>query len=312
MNNQQKKPAVVIVCGPTGVGKTAAAIRLANTFGGEIVGADSMQIYQQMNIGTAKPTAEEQAAARHHMIDIVPPSAAFDAARYAEMARNIIVDLHRKGKLPIVAGGTGFYVKALTRGLFETLPEDKALRRRLREEAGQHGPGAMLERLRACDPESAQRLHPNDTYRILRALEVFMATGRPLSEHHRRHRFREQPFRTCTIGLTLAREVLYDRINRRVDRMLAEGLVDEVRQLLAAGHASSLKSMGAIGYRHMTDFIQGRLSLEEAVRTMKRDTRRYAKRQLAWFQAESDVHWRTPDQMEEMLTLVKNFLPEAP
>ena len=312
MSATTSRPGIIVVCGPTGIGKTATAILLAEAYGGEIVSADSMQIYRYMEIGTAKPTAEEQGRVPHHMIDIITPEVPFDAARYEKMAREIIRDLHGRGKLPIVAGGTGFYIKALTSGLFDTVPVDPSVRQRLREEAATSGADALYQRLAACDPVSAERLHPNDTYRIVRALEVFETTGSPISSHHRRHQFREDPFRQLKIGLAMERDALYARIDARVDAMLQEGLLDEVRKLLDEGYAPSLKSMQSIGYRHMIEFIQGRLNWEEAVRTLKRDTRRYAKRQMAWFKAEADIHWLAPDRTEEMKQRIDSFLRRDP
>ena len=302
------KPSIVVICGPTGIGKTTTAILLAEAYGGEIVSADSMQIYRFMEIGTAKPTQAEQDRIRHHMIDIVSPDDPFDAARYEKLAREIIQDLHTRGKLPIIAGGTGFYIKALTSGLFDTVSIDPTVRQQLRKEAATLEPDALHGRLSAVDPVSAERLHPNDTYRILRALEVFETTGRPISSHHRRHQFHEHPFRQIKIGLAMDRDALYARIDARVDTMLREGLLDEVRKLLSEGYAPSLKSMQSIGYRHMVLFIQGLLTWEEAVRTLKRDTRRYAKRQMAWFNADTDIHWLAPDQIEEMKQLIDSFL----
>lgn len=303
-----RKPDIVIICGPTGIGKTATAISLAEAFDGEIVGADSMQIYREMEIGTAKPTPEEQARVPHHMVDIIPPDAAFDAARYEKMARKIVSGLHGRGKLPIVAGGTGFYIKALTRGLFDTIPHDPAVRQRLQEEAETLGGDALHRRLAGCDPETARRLHPNDSYRVVRALEVFEVTGRPLSAHHQNHQFGDRPFRQLSIGLTIPRETLYNRIDTRVELMLQAGLLNEVRELLEKGYAPELKSMQSIGYRHMADFLRGRIDWEEAVRTMKRDTRRYAKRQMVWFKKDPEVHWLAPDQLAEMKELVAAFL----
>jgi tRNA dimethylallyltransferase len=303
-----QKPNIVVICGPTGIGKTATAITLAEAYNGEIVGADSMQIYREMEIGTAKPTPGEQARVRHHMVDIVPPDAPFDAAQYEKMARETVYDLHSRGKIPVVAGGTGFYIKALTRGLFDTIPTDPEVRRRLQTEAAALGGGALHQRLAACDPETARRLHPNDTYRIVRALEVFEVTGKPLSAHHRDHQFGDRPFRQVTIGLTIPREALYSRIDTRVDMMLQTGLLNEVRGLLDRGYGPELKSMQSIGYRHMTDFLLGRLPWEEAVRTMKRDTRRYAKRQMVWFKSDPEIHWLAPDRIAEMRRLVETFL----
>lgn len=302
------KPDIVVICGPTGIGKTDTAISLAEEFNGEIVGADSMQIYQFMEIGTAKPTPEEKARIPHHLVDIIPPDEPFDAARYEKMARKVISDLHERGKLPIVAGGTGFYIKALTQGLFDTIPHDPDIRRRLQEEAEALGGETLHQRLIACDPKTAERLHPNDTYRIVRALEVFEVTGKSLSTHHQDHQFGDRPFRQLNIGLTIPRETLYKRIDTRVDMMLQAGLLDEVRELLEKGYAPELKSMQSIGYRHMADFLHGRLNWEEAVRTMKRDTRRYAKRQMVWFKSVPEIHWLVPDRLEEMRRLVGEFL----
>ena len=302
------KPSIVVICGPTGIGKTTTAILLAEAYGGEIVSADSMQIYRFMEIGTAKPTPAEQARIPHHMIDIIAPEDPFDAAQYEKMARGIIRALHERGKLPIIAGGTGFYIKALTSGLFDTVSIDATVRQQLRKEAATLGPEVLYKRLSVIDPVSAEKLHPNDTYRIVRALEVFETTGSPISSHHRRHQFREHPFRQIKIGIAMDRDALYARIDARVVTMLREGLLDEVRKLLDKGYAPSLKSMQSIGYRHMVAFIQGRLTWEEAVRTLKRDTRRYAKRQLAWFKADTDIHWLAPDQIEDMKKLIDPFL----
>jgi tRNA dimethylallyltransferase len=306
-----QKPDIIVICGPTGIGKTTTAIALAEAYNGEIVGADSMQIYREMEIGTAKPTPEEQARVPHHMVDIIPPDAPFDAARYEKLAREAVYDLHKQGKLPIVAGGTGFYIKALTRGLFDAIPSNPEIRQRLQAEAKALSGGELHQRLAACDPETARKLHPNDTYRIVRALEVYEVSGRPLSEHHQDHRFGDRPFRQLSIGLTIPRETLYSRIDTRVDLMLQAGLLDEVRELMEKGYGPELKSMQSIGYRHMADFLLGRLPWEEAVRTMKRDTRRYAKRQMVWFKKDPDIHWLAPDQIETMEQLVKGFLSKT-
>jgi tRNA dimethylallyltransferase len=302
-----QKPNIVVICGPTGIGKTSGAITLAETCNGEIVGADSMQIYRLMEIGTAKPTPEEQARIPHHLIDIITPEVSFDAAQYEKIARKIISDLHERGKLPIVTGGTGFYNKALTQGLFDTIPHDPEVRKRLKEEADTLGGDTLHNRLLTCDPETARKLHPNDTYRVVRALEVFETTGKPLSFHHKAHRFSGRHYRQLKIGLTIPREALYERINSRVDLMLQAGLLDEVRTLLEKGYGPELKSMQSIGYRHMVDFIAGRLDWQETVRTMKRDTRRYAKRQMVWFKADPEIHWLAPDQLTEMRELVEGF-----
>jgi tRNA dimethylallyltransferase len=308
MPSATPKPKIIIVCGPTGIGKTAVAIELARHFKGQIVGADSMQIYKYMDIGTAKPTAREQARAVHHMIDIVAPDEPFDAARYAKRARQIITRLCEKDILPFVVGGTGLYIKALLYGLFNDDVSDPHIRGKLKAEAKTHGIEYLHRRLRRLDPETANRLHPHDTYRILRALEVVLTSGQAISQHYREHAFAERAFEALKIGLKMKRELLYERINQRVDAMVASGFVDEVKELLARGYAADLKAMQSIGYRHLVDTIQGRISLAECVRTLKRDHRRYAKRQLTWFNADPDIIWQAPDQIQEMIRLVNRFI----
>jgi len=302
------KANVIVICGPTALGKTAVAIDLAKAFSAEIIGADSMQIYRYMDIGTAKPNPDEQAAVPHYMIDIVDPDEPFDARQFAKKAREKILTLHARGVVPFVVGGTGLYIKALVHGLFPAAPSNPDIRRRLKEEGKIRGADSLYNRLNRCDPESAKRLHPNDTYRIIRALEVYELTGKRISEYHRAHRFMDMPFNVLKIGLNMNRDLLYDRINRRIDGMIDAGLLDEVKGLLNMGHSADLKSMQSIGYRHMVDFIQNRSSWNEALRTLKRDTRRYAKRQLTWFKADSEIKWSEPDQIKDIHQMIKKFL----
>jgi tRNA dimethylallyltransferase len=308
MHSTTAKPKIVIICGPTGIGKTAVAVDLAQRFKGQIIGADSMQIYKYMNIGTAKPTAEERARVVHHMVDIVAPDEPFDAARYAKHARRIIDQLCNQHILPFVVGGTGLYIKALLYGLFDDTVSDPQIRANLEAEADVNGIDALYQRLCDLDPETADRLHPNDTYRILRALEVVMASGQAISQHHREHAFAEQPFQVLKIGLNIERELLYARINQRVDAMIAAGFVDELKSLLSRGYSADLRSMQSIGYRHGVDYLERRLTWAECVRTIKRDHRRYAKRQLTWFNADPEIIWKTPEQIEEMIGLVDTFI----
>ena len=308
MNKKSRKPPVIVICGPTGIGKTSTAIEAAEKFSGEIIGADSMQIYRQMEIGTAKPTMEEQRRIPHHMIDIVDPDEDFDAARYSEMGRKIIFTLHSRKCISIVTGGTGLYIKALIYGLFRADSPDVKTRRQLKEESAAHGSTKLHNRLKQIDPEAAERLHPNDTFRIIRALEMHAATGKTLTEHHRSHGFRDTPFRVLIIGLSMERQALYDKIDRRVDAMMAAGLVDEVKGLLKKGYTKDLKSMQSIGYRHMVSYLSGRLSKKEAVRTMKRDTRRYAKRQLTWFRSDPDIVWTKPRNVPALYPKIEAFL----
>ena len=299
---------IVVICGPTGIGKTTAAIRLARDFGGEIVGADSMQIYRRMDIGTAKPTPAEQAAITHHMIDVADPDEPFDAARYASMATVCIRRLHREGTLPVVAGGTGFYIKALEFGLFDTRPPDPQIRRRIENQADVEGLGALFAVLKRRDPTSAARIHPHDRFRIIRALETLESTGQPISALQRRHGFTQKRFEAFKIGLTIDREALYARINRRVDAMLAEGLLNEVQSLLEQGYGPGLKSMQSIGYRHMCQYLAGQTPWDATVEEIKRDTRRYAKRQFTWFKSDPDIIWSVPEALQDLMPEIERFL----
>jgi tRNA dimethylallyltransferase len=292
------------------LGKTSAAMRLAEIFDGEIVGADSMQIYRHMDIGTAKPTAKEKVQVKHHMIDIIDPDERFDARQYAAMARERVETLYHRNKIPFVVGGTGFYIKALLNGLFETEAEGENIRNGLKKEADFHGTAFLYDRLCRQDPEASKKIHPNDAYRIIRALEVLAMTGKAISGLHKAHGFNDHPFVVLKIGLYIPREILYDRINKRVDVMIDHGLLDEVKGLLAMGCSPDSKSMQSIGYRHMVDFIHGDCSWEETVRTFKRDTRRYAKRQMTWFRADPEIIWKAPDAMEDIKVLIQKFLTQ--
>jgi tRNA dimethylallyltransferase len=305
---EKQKPQIVVICGPTGVGKTAIVIELARALGGEIVSADSMQIYRYMDIGTAKPTPEERAAAPHHMIDIADPDEPFDAARYASLARSAIGAIIARGRLPLVAGGTGFYIRALVGGLFDAGASDPEIRDRLRQEVETEGADALYRRLESRDPLTAGTLHPNDTFRIIRALEIFEVTGNPLSIHQQQHAFRNRPYDVLALGLEMDRQRLYERIDRRVDIMMDAGFLEEVEHLLARGYGPGLKSMQSIGYRHMVDLIQGSCDRETALATMKRDTRRYAKRQLTWFRGDAQVVWVGVDQPNDILKRIREFL----
>jgi len=310
MESETIRPRVIVICGPTALGKTSAAMRLAEIFDGEIVGADSMQIYRHMDIGTAKPTAKEKAQVKHHMIDIIDPDERFDARQYAVMARETVETLYHRNKIPFVVGGTGFYIKALLNGLFETEAEGENIRNGLKKEADIHGAAFLYDRLCRQDPEASKKIHPNDAYRIIRALEVLAMTGKAISGLHKAHGFNDHPFVVLKIGLHIPREILYDRINKRVDVMIDHGLLDEVKGLLAMGCSPDSKSMQSIGYRHMVDFIYGDCSWEETVRTFKRDTRRYAKRQMTWFRADPEIIWKAPDAMEDIKILIQKFLTQ--
>ena len=300
------KPRVAALVGATAVGKTAVALALAEALRAEIVNADSLQIYRELDIGTAKPTPAERARAPHHLIDVANPQEAYDAARYCLEARAVLAALHARGVPPLVVGGTGLYIKALLSGLFLEGGPVPPVRARLRRELGDLGLPALYARLLHLDPDTAARLHPHDTYRIIRALEVMEATGRPLSALIAAHRFQDAPYRVLKLGLRLAREELYQRIDQRVQVMLAAGWLEEVEGLLAR-YPPDLKPLQALGYRHLINYLTGRWSLEEALTLLARDTRRYAKRQLTWFGSDPEIRWFAPDEIEEMSAVLGEF-----
>jgi tRNA dimethylallyltransferase len=308
VDTDHKKPKAVIICGATGIGKTGFAIELAKKFKGEIIGADSMQVYRHMDIGTAKPTPKERSMVAHHMVDVVDPGESFDAETYAAMAFQKVLDLTDRDTIPFVVGGTGLYIKSLVFGLFDADPADPVIRNRLKEEAELKGSLFLHQKLGNCDPETAAKLHVNDTYRIIRALEIYEVTGIPISEYHRHHRFKSHRLDTLSFCLQMDRDRLYERIDARVDEMIQAGLLDEVKQLLDAGYSSALKSMQSIGYRHMVEFLTGHMAWEEAVRTLKRDTRRYAKRQMTWFRADPEIIWVASEPSEDIENRISNFL----
>ncbi len=308
MTTEIPKPKAVVVCGPTGIGKTSVAIKLARTFKGEIINADSMQIYRYMDIGSAKPTVEEQADARHHLINIVDPDESFDAVKFSEMALKKIDELHSKEIFPFVTGGTGLYIKALIHGLFRDRPADPHILDRLNTMAKTKGSAFLHQQLEQNDPEAAGKIHPNDTFRIIRALEVFEATGKPISSFHRAHRFPDGSIDVIKIGLNMDRPVLYDRINRRVDMMIDEGLVEEVKGLIKKGYSEQLKPMGSIGYRHITNYLIHHVPWEDTLFLFKRDTRRYAKRQLTWFRNDHEIKWFEPSEINAMVETVGKFI----
>jgi len=307
MSYETNKPSVIVICGPTGIGKTSSSIRLAEMFGGEIISADSMQIYRDMNIGTAKPTREEQALITHHMIDIVAPDEPFDAARFGEMAGDRITDLNKKKIIPFVAGGTGLYIKALLHGLSRARPANSKIIERLEKDAENNGSEVLHKKLQECDPEAAGKIHPNDVFRLVRALEIFEETGKPISEYHNEHMFKKTPYNALKVCLDMERDKLYNRIDLRVDLMLKTGLIEEVQGLLDAGYTTNLKPMQSIGYRHIVDYLSGNTTLNETVETLKRDTRRYAKRQMTWFRADNDINWINRDNFDEMQELISKF-----
>jgi tRNA dimethylallyltransferase len=308
---ERVQPRLVILVGPTGAGKSGLAIELAETFGGEIINADSMQVYRYMDIGTAKPTAEEQQRVKHHLIDVVTPDKPFHADLYRRLGRKTVDSLRRK-KTPIfVAGGTGLYIRALTQGLFNSPKINPAVREKLKLEIEQKGGYLLYHRLRKVDPETAARIHSNDFLRIVRALEVFESTGMPISFFRDQHRFGDRPYLTLKMGVEIDREILYRRIDERVDRMIEKGFLQEVKRMLEMGYGPALKPMQSLGYKQMLQFISKVLEWDEAVRQMKRDTRHYAKRQRTWFKADREVIWRDASaDRAKIFEEVKYFLRE--
>jgi tRNA dimethylallyltransferase len=305
---------VLAIVGPTGVGKTALAVALARDFPFEAVSVDSRQVYRRMDIGTGKPTAAERRALRHHLLDVVDPDQPYDAARFARDAAGAIADIRARGRQPILVGGTGLYLRALLDGLSPLPPADPVLRRQLRAEAAAGGPESLHRRLAGLDPATAARLHPRDLVRLIRALEIALLTAeRPSALRGRRQRPPAAACPAVVIGLTMAREALYARLDARVDRMLAGGLLQEVETLLAAGYAPALPAMQGIGYRHLAPVLEGRVALPDALRAMKRDTRHYAKRQWTWFGRDERVRWVTgdPDDSPSVVASVKKSIEGA-
>ncbi len=282
----------LLLAGPTAGGKTSLSIEIfrdiGSSFGLEIVNADSMQIYRRMDIGTAKPSASERGIVAHHLIDIAEPDEQFDAARYVLVARPVIEELRGKNIVPLVVGGTGLYMRALTRGLCAGPPSEPQVKERFVSLEKTLGLAHLYGELLRVDPASAAKIHPNDRQRIIRALEVFHVAGVPLSALQRSHGFARELFPTVKVFITRARDVLYRRIEQRVDSMMEEGLRAEVEGLLDMGYGPELKAMQSIGYRQMAAHLAGKMSLDEAVLEIKRQTRRYAKRQITWFGADSE------------------------
>jgi tRNA dimethylallyltransferase len=292
------KPKLLVIAGPTASGKTSFAVNLAVEFEAEIVGADSMQVYRGLDIGTAKPSTEELKGVAHHLMDLVNPDESFDAARFVEEADRAIADISGRGKRVIVAGGTGLYLRALLHGLHQGPASTPEIRAEINDRAKQEGWPALHAELLSKDPKIAQRLHPNDGVRIGRALEVFQASGVPMSEWQRRHAFSRSRYESLIMGIEWQRDELNQKIEKRTQEMMDAGLLKEVKSLLAAGWGSELKPMQGLGYRRLCEHLAGELSLEEAVEKIKTDTRRFAKRQMTWFKKEPGLEWVAPSDKQ--------------
>lgn len=299
------KQSVVCIVGPTASGKTALSIALAKQYNAEIVSADSMQIYCGLDIGTAKPSVIEQDGIVHHMLDVVSPFEDYSVARYVEEAEHVISDIHARGKLPIIVGGTGLYIDSLMRGAtFAAQVQDENFRAEMEAYARENGNHALHERLREIDPVQASRLHENDVKRVIRALEVYHTTGKCLSEHNAETADLPQKYHACWLGLTYEnRQVLYERIDRRVDKMIAEGLMTELKEIQTRGISRDATAMQAIGYKELWDVPFGE-PIEVAAERLKQATRRYAKRQLTWFRRNKKIHWLTVDRTENFDSLL--------
>jgi tRNA dimethylallyltransferase len=305
---QDQRPKLIIIAGPTASGKTAAAVEMALEFNGEIINADSMQVYRYMDIGTAKPAAGERKGVIHHLIDVVNPDEEFNASLYRKAAIPVINEIIGKGRTCFVAGGTGLYIKALLGGLMECPPADIDIRDGLIKECREKGSLFLHNRLKKLDPGSAERIHPNDKTRVIRALEIIRLTDRPLSSVITQHAFNERAFQSLKICLDVDREKLYDRINTRCDHMIESGLAYETEALLAKGYSPDLRSMKSLGYRHAISCINKEWTFEDMAKNLKQDTRRYAKRQMTWFRADPEMIWVEPGNRGIIKAKIQEFI----
>ena len=286
-----KKPLIVLT-GPTAAGKTELSIALAKKLNGAIISADSMQVYKYMNIGSAKIRPEEMQGVRHYLVDVLDPREEFHVARFQQMAKEALEEIYRNGQLPIVVGGTGFYIQALLKDIdFDESSGELPCRKELEETARREGGAVLYERLKQVDPESAEAIHPNNVKRVIRALEFYQETGQPISLHNKEQKEKQPPYTYAYFVLNDDRARLYERIDRRVDRMVEQGLVEEVRWLKEHGYDRSLVSMQGLGYKELFPYLDGTCSLEEAVEIIKRDTRHFAKRQITWFKRYKEAKW---------------------
>jgi tRNA dimethylallyltransferase len=296
---------LIVLQGPTGVGKTDVALDLARAISAEIINADSMQFYRHMDIGTSKPSYREQSDIPHHLFSVVNPDEQFNAARFMREARLIIADIARRGRVPLLVGGTGLYVRALTRGLSSAPARDEAVR----QELCSLGKDELFKRLVQVDPEAAARINPNDMVRLVRALEVYRLTGATLTQHNRAHGFQEELYDCLKLCLTRNRDELYSLIGQRVDGMIQQGLIKEVETLFSLGYGPGLRPLRSIGYKQIGLYLTGMISLAEAVSRIQRETRRFAKRQLTWLRHDSDNIWiDLPGQTAEVERLARKFL----
>lgn len=293
------KQPLLVLTGPTAVGKTKLSIALARAVGGEIISADSMQVYRHMDIGSAKIKIEEMQGIPHHLIDVLEPTEDFHIVLFQKMAKEAMADIYSRGHIPILTGGTGFYIQAVTRDIdFTEAEQENGYRKKLEAIALSQGAEALHRMLRDIDPKSAEEIHPNNVKRVIRALEFYHQNGVPISSHNEAQKQQTSPYNLAYFVLNAPRPLLYERIEARVDEMLSEGLVEEVRKLQSMGCCRGMVSMQGLGYKEILSYLEGECSLEEAVRILKRDTRHFAKRQLTWFRREPEVIWLDKEKFE--------------
>ncbi len=300
---------VIVIVGPTASGKTKLSIELAKRLDGEIISADSMQVYKYMDIGTAKPKADEMQGIKHYLVDEILPNQEFNVVRFKELAEKYLEEIIEKDKQPVIAGGTGLYISSLVNNInFSETECDWELRKQLSSEAEKKGPGYIYEKLKQLDPEAAAAIHPNNVKRVIRALEVLLQTQKPISYHNEKSREIPPKYKYIMLGLTIERDKLYDRINKRVDMMLENGLVNEVRRLVELGFSDSITSMQGIGYKEILYYLRNEITLEEATELIKRESRRYAKRQLTWFRRINEIKWFSIDNPGNTNTIIEEAI----
>lgn len=305
-----KKP-LIILTGPTAVGKTKLSIELAKTVNGEIISADSMQVYKHMDIGSAKIKKEEMCGVPHYLIDVLEPDEEFHVVRFQEMAKQAMEEIYAKGKVPILTGGTGFYIQAVVKDIdFSKESEKSPIREELEKLAEEKGCKYLHEKLQQVDPKSAEKIHANNVKRVIRALEYFELTGKPISLHNEEEAAKESPYNVAYFVLNDVRERLYERIDARVDAMLQEGLVEEVSGLAKKGYTKDMVSMQGLGYKEILSYLDGSYTFDEAVYILKRDTRHFAKRQLTWFKREKDIIWVNKQDFHYKENEILNYILE--
>jgi len=298
---------VLVILGPTCVGKTQVSLKLADILKSEIVSFDSRQVYKFMDIGTAKPTKEEREKIRHHLIDLVSPDENFTAADYGKKAREIIRQIVKENKQPIAVGGSGLYLKAMIEGFFQGPAADEKIRKKLKREAQEFGEPHLFSRLKELDPKAAERIHPNDSVRIIRALEVYELTGKPISLWQREGSYEPSAMEFVKIGLNLERKELYQKINLRTEEMISQGFLDEVKMLKKKGFTPKLKALKTVGYQELFDYLDGKLDLRAAIEKIKLNTRHYAKRQLTWFGKDKEIIWLDGEDDNLIKKILEHF-----